>query len=79
MAEPLKCRLRLHAWEDRENPETHAHYQVCDATPTATQVAPGPTARRLEVSPSGPVRSNGELDRVSQSGRAVATRSSARF
>lgn len=29
MAEPLKCRLRLHAWEDRENPETHAHYQVC--------------------------------------------------
>ena len=22
MAKPLRCRLRLHAWEDRENPET---------------------------------------------------------
>jgi hypothetical protein len=29
MAKPLRCRLRLHAWEDRENPETHEHYQVC--------------------------------------------------
>jgi hypothetical protein len=29
MARPLRCRLRLHAWEYRENPETHEHYQVC--------------------------------------------------
>jgi hypothetical protein len=29
MAKPLKCRLRLHNWEDRENPETHERYQVC--------------------------------------------------
>jgi hypothetical protein len=29
VAKPWKCRLRLHDWEDRENPETHAHYQVC--------------------------------------------------
>jgi hypothetical protein len=29
MAKPLRCRLRLHASEDRENPETHGRYQVC--------------------------------------------------
>ena len=29
MAKPWKCQLRLHDWEDRENPETHEHYQVC--------------------------------------------------
>jgi hypothetical protein len=29
MAKPWKCRLRLHDWEDRENPETHEHYAVC--------------------------------------------------
>ena len=29
MVKPLRCRLKLHAWEDRENPETHDHYQVC--------------------------------------------------
>lgn len=29
MAKPLKCRLRLHSWEHRENPETHEYYQVC--------------------------------------------------
>ena len=29
MGKPLRCRLRLHAWEERENPETHAPYQVC--------------------------------------------------
>jgi hypothetical protein len=29
MAKPLKCRLRLHNWEDREDPETHERYQVC--------------------------------------------------
>jgi hypothetical protein len=26
MARPLRCRLSLHAWEYRENPETHEHY-----------------------------------------------------
>jgi hypothetical protein len=29
VAKPWKCRLRLHDWEDRKNPETHAQYQVC--------------------------------------------------
>jgi hypothetical protein len=29
VAKPWKCRLRLHDWDDRENPETHEHYQVC--------------------------------------------------
>jgi hypothetical protein len=29
VAKPLKCRLRLHNWEHRENPETHEYYQVC--------------------------------------------------
>ncbi len=29
MAKPLRCRLRLHKWDDRENPETHEVYQVC--------------------------------------------------
>ena len=29
MAKPWKCRLRLHDWEVRENPETHGHYEVC--------------------------------------------------
>jgi hypothetical protein len=29
MAKPLRCLLRLHKWEDRENPETQEHYRVC--------------------------------------------------
>jgi hypothetical protein len=29
VAKPLRCRLRFHAWEDRENPETRERYQVC--------------------------------------------------
>lgn len=29
VAKPWKCRLRLHDWDDRENPETHEYYQVC--------------------------------------------------
>ena len=29
MARPSRCRLRLHRWEYRENPDTHEHYQVC--------------------------------------------------
>jgi hypothetical protein len=44
VAKALRCRLRLHAWEDRENPETRDHYQVCircDAYRDKGQVAPG--------------------------------------
>ena len=29
MAKPWKCRLRMHDWDDRENPETHEHYEIC--------------------------------------------------
>jgi hypothetical protein len=29
VAKTWKCRLRLHDWDDRENPETHEHYEVC--------------------------------------------------
>ena len=29
MVKALRCRLRLHDWDDRENPETHERYQVC--------------------------------------------------
>jgi hypothetical protein len=29
MAKPLRCRFRLHKWQDRENPETEEHYKVC--------------------------------------------------
>jgi ribosomal protein L40E len=29
VAKPWKCRFRLHDWDDRENPKTHEHYQVC--------------------------------------------------
>lgn len=29
MDKPKKCHLGRHDWDDRENPETHEHYQVC--------------------------------------------------
>jgi hypothetical protein len=29
MVKALRCRLRLHDWDDRENPETRERYQVC--------------------------------------------------
>jgi len=44
MAKPLKCRLKLHAWEDRENPETRERYEVCvrcDAYRDRGRAAPG--------------------------------------
>jgi hypothetical protein len=44
VAKPLRCRLRLHAWEDRENPETRDRYQVCvrcDAYRDRGRAAPG--------------------------------------
>lgn len=44
VARPLKCRLGLHDWDDRENPETHERYQVClrcDAYKDRGDAAPG--------------------------------------
>jgi len=44
MAKPLKCRLKLHTWERRENPESHDHYEVCvrcDAYRDRGSAAPG--------------------------------------
>jgi hypothetical protein len=44
VAKPLRCRLRLHAWDDRENPETGDRYQVCvrcDAYRDKGRAAPG--------------------------------------
>lgn len=44
MAKPLKCRLRLHAWESRTNPETRERYEVCvrcDAYRDRGGAAPG--------------------------------------
>ena len=29
MARPLRCLLRLHRWDYRENPETGQQFQVC--------------------------------------------------
>ena len=29
MVRSWKCRLRMHKWDDRENPETNETYQVC--------------------------------------------------
>lgn len=29
MGKPLRCRLRLHAWEQRENIVTQERYDVC--------------------------------------------------
>ena len=39
-----KCRLRMHKWDDRENPETKETYQVClrcDAYRERARAAPG--------------------------------------
>ncbi len=44
MTRSWKCRLRLHDWDDRQNPETKAWYQVCarcDAYREKDQAAPG--------------------------------------
>ena len=58
MAKPLKCRLRLHNWEDRENPETHERYQgsVCAVTPTETEGMQPPVQAQLE----SPVQASAE-------------------
>lgn len=44
MARPLRCRLKLHTWENRQNPETGDYYQVCsgcDAYRERSSAAPG--------------------------------------
>ena len=41
---PLRCRLGIHRWDERQNPETHERYQVCelcDAYHERAQAAPG--------------------------------------
>jgi hypothetical protein len=56
MAKSWKCRLRLHKWDDRENPETHAHYQVClrcNAYRDRGQAAPGAGAAGITGSGIG--------------------------
>ena len=66
MAKPLLCRLRLHKWDDRDNPETHAAIKSARAvTPTAT----GETLHRVQVQLESP-------DRVSDS-RVVGPESEA--
>jgi hypothetical protein len=29
MEKSMRCRLRLHRWDERENPETKELYQIC--------------------------------------------------
>lgn len=44
MRKPLRCRLGIHAWETRENPETRERYEVCircDTYRDPGQAAPG--------------------------------------
>ena len=50
MARSWKCRLRMHKWDDRENPETNETYQVClrcDAYREMARAAPGAGAAGL--------------------------------
>ncbi|MCW2805520.1 MAG: hypothetical protein QOF52_876 [Propionibacteriaceae bacterium] len=44
MAKSWKCRLKLHSWEGRTNPETKERYEVCvrcDAYRDRGNAAPG--------------------------------------
>jgi hypothetical protein len=44
MVKKLKCRLRLHSWEHRKNPETAEYYEICtqcDAYRDRGSAAPG--------------------------------------
>ena len=44
MVKALRCRLRWHDWEDRENSETHERYQIwlrCNAYRDRGNAAPG--------------------------------------
>ena len=41
---PLKCRLRLHLWDEQVNPETQERYEICrrcDAYRERPRAAPG--------------------------------------
>ena len=43
-SKPWRCRLRLHGWDERENPETRERYEVCvlcDAYRERPRAAPG--------------------------------------
>ena len=47
---PLRCRLRLHRWDQRENPETHELYEICllcDAYRDHPRAAPGASSAGL--------------------------------
>src|SRR5215204_6378184 len=68
MAKYLLCRLRLHKWDDRENPETHAGYQVClrcNAYRDRGNAAPGADAAGVAGSslpaPCDPALSDGDF------------------
>jgi hypothetical protein len=55
VAKPWRCRLRLHDWDDRENPETHEYYQVClrcNAYRERGRAAAGITAGAWYASPA---------------------------
>lgn len=44
MVKPLKCRLGLHEWENRKNPDTKEFYEICsrcDAYRERGGAAPG--------------------------------------
>ena len=47
---PLRCRLRRHRWDQRENPETHELYEICllcDAYRDHPRAAPGSSSAGL--------------------------------
>jgi len=51
VAKPLKCRLGLHAWENRKNPDTKEYYEVCprcDAYRERGGAAPGAGAAGMQ-------------------------------
>lgn len=50
MTKPMRCRLRLHRWESRTNPETRDLYELCelcDAYRDRGRAAPGAGAAGL--------------------------------
>ena len=56
MEKPLRCRLKLHDWATRENPETRERYEVClrcDAYRDRGRAAPGAGAAGLTGSGFG--------------------------
>lgn len=56
MGKPLRCRLRMHAWDTRENQETRERYEVCtrcDAYRDRGRAAPGAGAAGITGSGIG--------------------------